>query len=384
MVEDETENLNTLALIERYKLEPIIKQDSMLGYLNVRVTLPRDVVTKLIAERGDVVSIQQWIAPKKRDERQNIIITGNVTGNPAAPTPMDYLAYLTAKGFSTSTVASFAVNVSDSGIDNATTTPNHFGLYRIGDPAVPANSRVVYNRLIGTPNSGSSLQGCDGHGNENSHIIGGYVPTGTVGGVDFGAAPHADASGFRRGLGLAPFVKIGSSVVFDPDLFTSPIYQNLESQAYNSGARISSNSWGGAPNVYSVDAQQYDGLVRDAQPDTSCMAPNCVAAAGNQEYVIVFAAGNGGAGPNTIGEPATAKNVITVGASENVNPFGAPDGCGVDDTGANNANDVISFSSRGPTSDGRKKPDIMAPGTHVMSAVAQAAIAAPSPAPRAR
>ena len=63
----------------------------MLGYFNVRVALPSDVVFNQIAERGDVVSIQQWITPKKRDERQDIIITGNVTGTPAVPTPMDYL-----------------------------------------------------------------------------------------------------------------------------------------------------------------------------------------------------------------------------------------------------------------------------------------------------
>ena len=378
MVEDPAENLTTLALIEQFKLEPIIKQDSMLGYFNVRVALPRDVVINQIAERGDVVSIQQWITPKKRDERQDIVMTGNLTGNPAVPTPMNYLTYLAGKGFSTTTTAGFAVNLSDSGIDNATTTPNHFALYRAGDPTVAANSRIIYNRLIGTPNAGSTLQGCDGHGNENSHIIGGYVPTGTVGGVNFGAAPHADASGFRWGLGLAPFVKIGSSVIFDPSNFTSPIYQNLESQAYNSGARISSNSWGAGNNAYTVDAQQYDALVRDAQPSTGCVLPNCVPAAGNQEYVIVFAAGNGGAGANTVGEPSTAKNVITVGAAENVNPFGGADNCGIADTGANNANDVIGFSSRGPTSDGRKKPDIMAPGTHVSAGVAQASIVSPT------
>ena len=94
--------------------------------------------------------------------------------------------------------------------------------------------------------------------------------------------------------------------------------------------------------------------------------------------MIVFAAGNAGSGANTVGEPATAKNVITVGAAENVNPFGGADGCGIDDTGADNANDIIFFSSRGPTSDGRKKPDIMAPGTHVPAGVAQASIASPT------
>jgi hypothetical protein len=85
--------------------------------------------------------------------------------------------------------------------------------------------------------------------------------------------------------------------------------------------------------------------------------------------VIVFAAGNDGSGANTVGLPGTAKNVITVGASENVQAFGGADGCGVGDNGADNANDIIGFSSRGPTADGRKKPDIVAPGTHVSGGV---------------
>lgn len=371
MVDDPDENAKTHLLIEQFRLEPVIKEDRMLGYLNVRVALPSEKVISQIAERVDVVSIQQWITPRKRDERQNIIITGNVPGG--VPPPTDYLAYLAGKGFSVTTPASFAVNLSDSGVDNATTTPNHFALYTSGNPASPANSRVIYNRLVGTPNTGSTLLGCDGHGNLNSHIIGGFVPTGTVGGVNFGASPHADASGFRYGLGLAPFVKVGSSVIFDPDTFTSPNYSTLESQAYNNSARISSNSWGSSSNTYTVDAQQYDALVRDAQP-----AGSPFPVAGNQEYVIVFAAGNAGPGAGTVGEPGTAKNVITVGAAENVNAFGAADNCGIDDTGANSANDIIFFSSRGPTADGRRKPDIVAPGTHVTGGVAQASLALPA------
>jgi hypothetical protein len=173
---------------------------------------------------------------------------------------------------------------------------------------------VIYNRLLGVPNNpGSTLQGCDGHGNENSQIIAGYVPTGTVNGVHFDMFPHADALSFRYGLGVAPFVKVGSSVIFDPNDFTSPVYSDLESRAYNDGARISSNSWGSSDNSYSVDAQQYDALVRDAQ-----LTGSPFPAAGNQEYIIVFAAGNDGPAPFTIGEPSTAKNVITVGAAENV------------------------------------------------------------------
>jgi hypothetical protein len=346
LVEDAAENATTLAMIEQLKLEPVLAKENVLGYVNVKVALSRTAINQ-IAERGDVVSIQPFVTPKQRDEREDVIMSGNLTGN--VPTPMDYFTYLGGHGYDLSTVADFAVNLSDSGIDNGTQTPNHFGLYRLGDSTDSNNSRIIYNRLVGTPNPGSTIQGCDGHGNLNSHIIGGYVPSGTVNGVNFDAFPHADASLFHYGRGMAPFVKIGSSVIFDPG-FTFPSYEDLERMAYNDSARISSNSWGS--NVfgeYDSDSQRYDALVRDADNQ----------ATGNQEYTIVFSAGNQGPGGTSIGSPGTAKNVITVGAAENVQPFGGADGCGIGDSGADSANDIIFFSSRGPCTDGRKKPEIM-------------------------
>jgi subtilisin family serine protease len=366
LVEDAAENGTTLAMIEQLKLEPILANEKALGYVNIKVALPKEAVINQIAKRGDVVSIQPFVTPKKNDEREDVIMSGNLTGN--APTPMDYFGYLTGHGYDLSTVSDFAVNLSDSGIDNATQTPNHFGLYRLGDSTNPSNSRIIYNRLVGTPNPGSTLQGCDGHGTLNSHIVGGYVPSGTVNGVNFDAFPHADASLFHYGRGMAPFVKIGSSVIFDPDTFTFPSYENLESMAYNDSARISSNSWGAAVGgAYNSDSQRYDALVRDAQNGTS----------GNQEYTIVFTSGNSGPGGNTCGSPGTAKNVITVGAAENVQPFGGADGCGVGDSGADSANDMIAFSSRGPCDDGRKKPEIVGPGTHDSGGVFQASLVNP-------
>ena len=207
-------------------------------------------------------------------------------------------------------------------------------------------------------------------GPSTAHIIAGYN--------DLTGFPHTDAAGFRYGLGVAPFVKVGSSVIFDPDFFTSPSYPDLQSRAYRDGARISSNSWGAdVGGAYNSDAQAYDALVRDAQP-----AGSAVPAAGNQEMVIVFAAGNAGPGANTAGSPGTGKNVLTVGASENVhshatanggnNPDGN-DGCSTPDTDANSLNDIVSFSSRGPTDDGRVRPDLVAPGTHVTGGVFQSA-----------
>src|SRR6185436_8361010 len=95
--------------------------------------------------------------------------------------------------------------------------------------------------------------------------------------------------------------------------FTNPNYTTLESTAYNDVMRISSNSWGASDDAYSIDSLEYDALVRDAQPATSSFP-----VAGNQQYVIIFSAGNDGSGSNTVNLPGTAKNVITVGAAENV------------------------------------------------------------------
>ncbi|MGC3961289.1 MAG: S8 family serine peptidase [Verrucomicrobiota bacterium] len=49
------------------------------------------------------------------------------------------------------------------------------------------------------------------------------------------------------------------------------------------------------------------------------------------------------------------------------------DGCGYADSAADSANDVAAYSSRGPCSDGRQKPDLVAPGTHVVGGVPQSA-----------
>ena len=365
----DSENEATLDLINKVKTEEITSEFEILQYHNVIVAVPPETITT-IAKRPDVISIQPYIMPQKRDERQNQIMAGNITGN--LPNAADYLAYLTGKGFTQAqfTASGFAVDVSDDGLENGTVNIDHPNL-RVGGIAAGA-TRVVYNRLetsggFTTP----GRTGFEGHGNLNTHIIGGFVN------FAFGSGfPHADAAGFRFGLGIAPFVRVGQSAIFNPG-FTSPNFANLQSRAYADGARISSNSWGAnTGGAYTVSAQAYDALVRDAQP-----AGSAIPTAGNQEMVIIFSAGNAGSGANTVGDPGTGKNVITVGAAENVhshstanggNNAAGNDGCGIGDTGADSANDIIAFSSRGPCDDGRKKPDIVGPGTHVTGGVAQA------------
>src|SRR4029079_14686508 len=129
---------------------------------------------------------------------------------------------------------------------------------------------------------------------------------------------------------------------------------------------ISNNSWGSDVNGdYDFDSQTYDKLVRDAQSGVD----------GNQEMIFALPAGN--AGPCTpkksqgIDSPGSAKTVITVGASANVrslskvnggNTTGGCDACGEADADASSADDINCSSSRGPCTDGRMKPDLVAPG----------------------
>jgi subtilisin family serine protease len=121
----------------------------------------------------------------------------------------------------------------------------------------------------------------------------------------------------------------------------------------------------------------------------------------HRDLVVCFAAGNAGkdssgtgrVAPGSVGAPSTAKNCITVGASENNRPdfpalpamlpvqfltYGAgwpsdfPTGPISDDRVADNIEGMAGFSGRGPTTDHRIKPDVVAPGTAILSALSRA------------
>ena len=197
-----------------------------------------------------------------------------------------------------------------------------------------------------------------------------------------------DNNGLHFGLGVSPFGRIGISKIFSDDgiFFTDGCstldLSDLALNSYLGGrARIQNNSWGenlvvgSNDGVYGPDSLTYDTIVRDAV-QTGEPGPINVVNGGsaplNQEFIAVFAAGNdqglasvGGIGDVLITSPATAKNVITVGATENLRPH---DGCMPFATDSDNASDVAEFSSFGPTRDGRFKPEIMAPGASIWAA----------------
>jgi len=211
---------------------------------------------------------------------------------------------------------------------------------------------------------GSLWNDPNGHGTHTAGSIlgGGTMSTGLFRGVAWQAKlVHQSLLDNSGGLGGLP-----------GDL------NELYLQTYTNGARIHSDSWGASVNgSYTTSSRQSDEFMWD-HPD----------------MLLVFAAGNDGFDSDngvidndSIGAPGTAKNVLTVGAAENDRPAGsggfssstygslwpfdypfAPINGDLVSRSADGTNQgMAAFSSRGPTDDGRFKPEVVAPGTDVVS-----------------
>ncbi len=87
----------------------------------------------------------------------------------------------------------------------------------------------------------------------------------------------------------------------------------------------------------------------------------------------------GGHTDYTVGSPGVAISAITIGAFVSRWRWHASDGGNYSYTGTDYSDDIASFSSIGPTRDGRQKPDLAAPGQAIISCTStDAAIASSS------
>ena len=295
-------------------------------YRGLRVKInTRDIPT--VGQIYPVYWIEPYILPEMLDEVSTEITGGNWTAGAGS--------YVNSLGFDGTGIV---VSIADTGIDDGSIATMH------PDLAGRVDTFIDYTETKTSDGIGEDTYG---HGTHCAGIVAGN-----------GSSGRTDTKGYLYGMGMAPNAQLIDQRIFN-DLggWEGPSNQNLVRDAVANGAIIGSNSWGMATfGSYILDDSEFDAFVRDADPNTP----------GDQQYILVFSAGNSGSGASTIGSPGNAKNVITVGASENYRP--------TQSAYANNPDEIAWFSSRGPTTDGRIKPDIAAPGTWIASTLSSSAL----------
>lgn len=321
-----------------------------MGWQATRATVPAGVVPQ-IAQLWSVFHIERQPVYVRHGERGAQTAAGNYSPGGTAPTGPGYVSWLASHGLSGA--PGLVVQVQDDGLDQgiATNAPG------TAHPDILGRIAGIFNA---TPDPlGDSRAG---HGQINAGIIVGNATGGLT-----------DPAGYLLGQGLAPQARVYGTKIFANDGtfdIGSHTFTDLARAAQDAGAIFSNNSWGAgypfANGDYTSDAAEFDALARDCDP----VEP------GNQPMIYFFSVGNDGTrlpgGANSIGSPATAKNVIAVGAGENSDADGT-DGCFTGPSDANNIRDLADFSSRGPCDDGRLGVTLFAVGTHVQGPASTAA-----------
>lgn len=235
------------------------------------------------------------------------------------------------------------VGVTDSGLylDHDQFDQESRSIYTSADQT--ARKVVYYNGWANKVDESETVT-C-GHGTHVSGILAGSSYSGED--KDLGLADKAKIAFMDIGMQASNCAgESGCAVV----LSTPADASDLLLSQINVGAKIFSFSWGTTGSDYSSQARDLDAYIYK-----------------HPEILVVVAAGNNGEtttdGQGTISSPSGAKNVISVGASLNYASTFSAYSC----SSIYNENSVASFSSAGPTTDGRLKPDVVAPGMSVVS-----------------
>lgn len=284
-------------------------------FRSVTAKLPTEALPT-IAAHDDVRWIDAVHAPVLEDERSSQIVMEdlNATLAPGTLPNIGYAANLAALGVNG---AGVTIAVCDTGIDT--------------NDAATVHADLAGRLAFAVDSAGAALAAADtdGHGTHVAGIAAGNGGSGDV-----------DPQGFLLGQGVAPGANVGLIEL------GGTVAARVQQSALQ-GGDVMNNSWAMNGPDYSADDRAVDLGVRDADATSTDQTP----------LVIVFSAGNSGSAAGTVTK--NPKNAILVGNSLNARP------------GEFNANDDIrglaTGSSRGPATDGRMLPSLVAPGTDIIS-----------------
>ena len=253
------------------------------------------------------------------------------------------------------------VGVCDTGLDQGSINPAYLH-DDFEDGSGGSRATQIFDRVGDGADDVNS-----GHG---THVAGSVLGNGTESGSD----PSSNYFPSTCFAGMAPRAGLVFQAVQNNEtesLSGLPLDLNfLFSQADRAGADLHTNSWGSDANgMYTSSSRDVDEYMWN-----------------HKGFLILFSASNDGIDMDgdgvvdlyRLGAPATAKNCLTVGASEGNRPTFTSTWGGswpndypvypiYSDRLADDPDGMAAFSSRGPCLDGRYKPDIVAPGTFILS-----------------
>ncbi|HET7437132.1 MAG TPA: S8 family serine peptidase [Thermoanaerobaculia bacterium] len=344
-------------------------------YRNITVRTRADGLVEL---GGDpvVVSVTRAGTVSFSGEREAIALshypsarlTGEVYQDLTRPykSANDYRQWLSARGVLDT--SAYRIAIADGGMD----VPPASTFYNYGrDPHpdllradIVRKSYITYTN--GTPVPNDYAIDKEGHGTAVAGVAVGD-PVASPPSGSFPMTSQLDDGNFFRGMGVAPKTGIYVQKIIQSPYLTSGSERSWANDAYLAGAVVqthSHNTYNANQGYYTQEAQEYDFAVRDTSDTTT----------GDTPMTITVSAGNIGGGSSgdsttAVLSPATAKNVISVGASES---WQSTTYAACDTTASRQPNDFIAAGfknvagvSRRGTADGRIKPEILAPATLV-------------------
>jgi Subtilase family/Ig-like domain CHU_C associated len=310
------------------------------------------------------------VGPRPRgepsDERQVLSLTSNVTfvGSALAPTnPGTYWSWVTQKcpECLDMPASAWKVGIADGGLDNGVLSGGHNDL---------AGRKFYGNKFYAPedaddPECAPTQLLCDGtgHGTLVSSIAVGNALTPN------GTSPYKDGDQFRWGLGVAPLAGAFMTKIYSQDSFSQGHNHIDESNlllwtadAAAAGVTVQNHSWNTTSEPagsYSVTSRKFDIATRDADD---------VASPARTPLLFTVSSGNQGSTFGGLTAPGgTAKNVLTVGGSENYRPD-APSSYCITPIKAESFNNIMRASRTGTQDSGYFKPDVMAPGSFISNA----------------